>query len=156
MLVYGLAVIVFALDQLVKYIVRTSMGLNEQIAVWPHVLVLDYIQNPGAAWSMLGNARWLLILIALVVVAAVIYIQTKYRPHIAYQVGMGLVLGGALGNLCDRVVFGRVTDYIYFEIINYPVFNLADTAIVVGVLLILVRSLLSGRNEPKDSSEDVS
>lgn len=153
-LVYGLAIVVFGLDQLVKYIVRSSMVLNQEIPVWPHVLVLDYIQNPGAAWSMLGNARWLLIVIALVVIGVVIYVQTRYRPSLPFQFGMGLVLGGAMGNLMDRIVYGKVTDYVYVQVINYPVFNLADSAIVIGVLLILWQSFRSGRSERSGPSED--
>lgn len=154
MLVYGLAVIVLVLDQLVKYIVRSSLALNQLVAIWPHVLAIDYIVNPGAAWSMLGNARWLLIVIALVVIGVVIYIQTRYRPRLVYQVGMGLVLGGALGNLVDRVIYGHVTDYIYVQIINYPVFNLADSAIVVGVLLILWQSLISGNKDQNEANKE--
>ncbi|KPV45329.1 signal peptidase II [Alicyclobacillus ferrooxydans] len=154
MLVYVLAVVVFGLDQLIKYIVRTSMAVNQEIPIWPHVLVLDYIRNPGAAWGMFGNDRWLLILIALMVIGAVIYVQSRYRLRRVYQVGLGLVLGGALGNLLDRILYGKVIDYIYFQVINYPVFNLADSAIVVGVLLILLQTLRSGRNEEQKPSEE--
>lgn len=154
MLVYVLAVVVFGLDQLIKYIVRTSMAVNQEIPIWTHVLVLDYIRNPGAAWGMFGNDRWLLILIALVVIGAVIYVQSRYRLRRVYQVGLGLVLGGALGNLLDRILYGKVIDYIYFQVINYPVFNLADSAIVVGVLLILLQTLRSGRNEEQKPSEE--
>ena len=154
MLVYVLAVVVFGLDQLVKYIVRTTMAVNQMIPIWPHVLVLDYIQNPGAAWGMLGHARYFLILVALVVIGAVVYVQSKYRPKIGYQIGLGLVLGGALGNLMDRIVYGKVTDYIYFQVINFPVFNLADSAITIGVILILLLSLRSGQNRPNGPSQD--
>ncbi|QSO49484.1 signal peptidase II [Alicyclobacillus mengziensis] len=154
MLVYVLAVVVFGLDQLVKYIVRTTMAVNQMIPIWPHVLVLDYIQNPGAAWGMLGHARYFLILVALIVIGAVVYVQSKYRPKIGYQIGLGLVLGGALGNLMDRIVYGKVTDFIYFQIINFPVFNLADSAITIGVILILLLSLRSGQNRPNGPSQD--
>lgn len=155
MLVYILAVIVFGLDQLVKYTVRTSMAVNQMIPIWPHVLVLDYIRNPGAAWGMFGHARYLLILIALIVIAAVVYVQSRYRPKIGFQIGLGLVLGGALGNLMDRIVYGKVIDYIYFQIINFPVFNLADSAITIGVILILLQSIGSSQNRPNGSSEDI-
>lgn len=154
MLVYVLAVVVFGLDQLVKYIVRTTMAVNQMIPIWPHVLVLDYIRNPGAAWGMLGHARYFLIVVALIVIAAVVYVQSKYRPKIGYQIGLGLVLGGALGNLMDRIVYGNVTDYIYFQMINFPVFNLADSAITIGVIFILLLSLRSGQNRPNGPSQD--
>ncbi|MCL6453051.1 MAG: signal peptidase II [Alicyclobacillus sp.] len=148
MLVYGLAVVVYALDQWIKWVVRQHMYVGEVIPVIPHVVVLNYIRNPGAAWGLLGGSRWLLVLIAVVVVAAVVFVKSRYRLNWTTQVGLGLLLGGALGNLTDRMVWGTVVDYVYVVAIHYPVFNLADSAIVVGVLLILVRNLFgSGRKQ---------
>lgn len=147
-LVYGLAVVVYALDQWIKWVVRQHMYVGEVIPVIPHVVVLNYIRNPGAAWGLLGGSRWLLVLIAVVVVAAVVFVKSRYRLNWTTQVGLGLLLGGALGNLTDRMVWGTVVDYVYVVAIHYPVFNLADSAIVVGVLLILVRNLFgSGRKQ---------
>lgn len=145
MFVYVLAVIILALDQIVKFFIRTHMTIGREVPVFGHFLVLDYIQNPGAAWSMFGGQRGLLILIALVVIAAIVYVQVRYRPGALVQIGMGLLLGGAIGNLVDRILFGKVTDFIYIQVINYPIFNLADSAIVVGVLLILIRSFFANK-----------
>lgn len=154
MLVYGIAVIIYALDQWLKWVVRSTLSPGQAIPVWPRVLEIDYIQNPGAAWGIFGHDRWLLVVIALLVVAIVVYIRTRYRLGALTQIGLGLLLGGAIGNLTDRVIFSRVTDYIYVQIINYPVFNLADSAIVVGVILILLRTLLnpSGQDVSRDDA----
>lgn len=154
MLVYGLGAIIYILDQWIKYVVRSHMHVGQVIQVIPNVLVLNYIRNPGAAWGMFGGSRWLLVLIAVIVVGVVIYVRTRYKLSLTVQIGLGLVLGGAIGNLTDRIVFGNVVDYIYFIVIHYPVFNLADSAIVVGVLLILLKSLFGEKRYEAEQMEE--
>jgi signal peptidase II len=143
-MLYILAAVVYGTDQLLKWWVRSGMQVGGAIPVWPGVLSIHYIRNPGAAWSILSGAHGLLIVIALIVIVAVVVIERRYRPNLAVKVALALVLGGALGNLTDRVVFGLVTDYVYFDIINFPVFNLADVSIDAGVILLLWRSFKSG------------
>jgi signal peptidase II len=144
--IYVIAALVYVTDQYIKWIVKTQMGLNEAIPVLPHVLYIDYIRNPGAAWGILDHARWLLVLVALAVVAAAIYFHRRYKPGWWLTVALGLLLGGALGNMTDRILTGTVVDYIYFKIINFPVFNFADMSIDTGVIMILLKSLLMDRN----------
>lgn len=154
LLVYGLGALIYVLDQWVKYVVRSHMYVGQVIPVVPHVLVLDYIRNPGAAWGMLGGSRWLLVFIAVIVVGVVVYIRTRYKLSPVVQIGLGLLLGGAIGNLTDRIVFGNVIDYIYFIVIHYPVFNLADSAIVVGVLIILAWNLFGEKRSGTERTEE--
>lgn len=157
-MVYLIAVIIYGLDQWIKWLVRTHMTMGQEIPIIQNVLYLDYIRNPGAAFGILPNARWLLILIALIVMAAVIYAQRRFNHSLLAKLGLGLVLGGALGNLTDRLIAGTVVDYVYFSIIHFPVFNLADSAIDVGVVLLLWYSLRSdgAKKQPSTSEEEAS
>ncbi len=153
-MVYLIALVVYGLDQWLKWLVRTHLQLDHGFPVIKNVLYIDYIRNPGAAWGILPHARWLLILIAIVVMAAVIYAQRRFNDSWLAKIGLALVLGGALGNLTDRVLTGTVVDYVYFSIINFPVFNLADSAIDVGVILLLWYSLRRDRVKKHQSSEE--
>lgn len=149
---YGIAIVVFALDQWVKWLVRTHMVLGQGIGVWPPVLYLDYIRNPGGAFGILPNHRWLFVLVAVVVIAVVVWIERRWHPDWVGRIGLGLLLGGALGNLADRVIAGTVVDYVYFKIINFPVFNLADVSIDVGILVLILRSLKPAAREAEKES----
>lgn len=146
-MLYILALLVFGLDQLVKWVIRTNMSLGDTIPVWPSVVSIHYIRNPGAAWGLLDQAHWLLVLIAVLVIGVVVWIDRKYRPGPMVVIGLGFLLGGALGNLSDRVFSGTVVDYVYFEIINFPVFNLADVCIDIGVILLLWKSFRGDRQQ---------
>lgn len=111
------------------------MFLGQSIPVLPQIFHLTYIQNPGAAFGILENQRYLFILIAAVLIVAVIYFYKKIiQLSKLFQVGIALLFGGAIGNMIDRIFIGRVIDYMDFRIC--PVFNLADIAIVSGCAII--------------------
>ena len=125
------------LDQLSKLLVRRLMWEGESIVVVPRVFHLTYIRNPGAAFGLLAHQTAFFIGIALVVVGAVLF-GHRYIPDEsrAMRFALGLLAGGALGNLLDRLRFGRVVDFLDFRV--WPVFNLADTAIVIGACLLVL------------------
>ncbi|WP_303691949.1 signal peptidase II [Megamonas hypermegale] len=130
-----LVLFIILLDQLIKYFVSTNMFLGQSIPVLPQIFHLTYIQNPGAAFGILENQRYLFILIAAVLIVAVIYFYKKIiQLSKLFQVGIALLFGGAIGNMIDRIFIGRVIDYMDFRI--WPVFNLADIAIVSGCAII--------------------
>ncbi|KUO95576.1 signal peptidase II [Ferroacidibacillus organovorans] len=150
-MIFFVAALVVLFDQLVKWIVVTHMVVNQAIPVIPGVLDWLYIQNRGAAFSMLLNQRALLIGIALVVVVAIIYVNRTYaRGKRSLQIALGCLMGGATGNLLDRMVHGYVIDYIYVSVIHYPVFNIADSAIVLSVFYMVWRAWFR-----KESTRDV-
>lgn len=127
-----LAIIISGLDQWTKYYVQTNMVLGMSIPVIPDIFHLTYILNPGAAFGILENQRLFFVIIAVAMVVAVVY----FYPHIARQplllrLGAGLLTGGAIGNCIDRIKTGAVVDFFDFRI--WPIFNVADIAIVVGV-----------------------
>ncbi len=157
---FGLVTIpVIALDQLTKQVVRSHMALYQSIPLVNHYLDLTYTQNPGAAFSMLANAppwareAFLLSLSAIAIVVLGVLIARSGRVSLT-SAAFALICGGATGNLIDRATNGRVIDFIrahYYDW-NFPVFNVADSAITIGVSLIILLSLFGGEDSARDSA----
>jgi signal peptidase II len=155
---------VIVLDQLTKTLVQAHMALYESIALIPNYLDLTYTLNPGAAFSMLADAppwvrkAFLLSMACAAIIVLVALIVRAERVSIN-SVAFALILGGATGNLIDRALRGgRVIDFVrahYYDL-SYPVFNVADSAISIGVALIIVAAFFGGDDEPKqDRSSQV-
>ena len=136
-------VIVLIFDQGTKLMVKTTMSLYESIPLIPNIFHLTYIVNPGAAFGLLANQRVFFIVITTIILLAVIYFYKQLKgPHLLLRIALGMVVGGALGNLVDRVRMGTVTDFFDFRI--WPVFNIADSAIVLGMIYISYQLLFRG------------
>ncbi len=140
---YAVAGGAFALDQAVKAWLRATVPVGGMVPVLPHVFQLTHTQNRGMAFSLLEGATGLLAVAALVVIAAIVYAQRRIGSRLPALLGVALALplGGALGNLLDRVRLGYVTDLFDLTLINFPVFNVADAAITVGIGLLAWRTL---------------
>jgi signal peptidase II len=142
------ATLAVALDQMSKALVRASIGPNETVTVIPGVLEIVHVRNAGAAFGMLQGRQTFLIAVAVFMLCAVAVYWWRVRPRSwPIIVPLGLVVGGALGNLYDRVVAGHVTDFLAFSFFA-PVYNLADSAIVVGVATLVAWVLFSQPKEP--------
>jgi signal peptidase II len=139
----AIAVAVFSLDQGIKSLVEDSMRVGQSISLVPGLLDITYIKNDGGAFGILGGSRLILLAGSAVAVVVVLWMLLSGRPTRLVTVGCGLILGGAAGNLLDRLASGEVTDYVHFSF--WYIFNAADTAIVVGVGLLLLSAL---RPEP--------
>lgn len=139
----AVAVAVFLFDQGIKSLVESSMQVGQSISLVPGLLELTYIKNDGGAFGILGGSRLLLLAGSAIAVGVVLWMLFSGRPTRFAALGCGLILGGAAGNLLDRLTNGEVTDYVHFSF--WYIFNAADTAIVVGVGLLLLSSL---RSEP--------
>ena len=147
---------IILLDQATKLFVQAHMALYESIAIIPNYLDITYTLNPGAAFSMLADApQWvrelflLSMACAAIVVLAVLIVRSD-RVSVS-SVAFALIMGGAMGNLIDRAVRGRVIDFMrahYYDL-NYPIFNVADSAISIGVALIILTALFGHEDEPK-------
>src|ERR687890_1204407 len=135
----AIAVAVFFIDQGLKSLVENSMRVGESISLVPGFLDLTYIKNDGGAFGILGGSRLLLLAGSTVAVVVVLWLLLSGRPTRLATVGCGLILGGAAGNLLDRLASGEVTDYVHFSF--WYIFNAADAAIVVGVGLLLLSAL---------------
>jgi signal peptidase II len=148
-ILYGAAVAVYLLDRLTKYLAARYLAGEPPVQVIPHVVQLRYTTNAGGAFGLFGGQPWLFFG-ATVVVCAAIAIGSARLSSTGSAIGFGLILGGALGNLTDRIirgpgVSGRVIDFIDFRI--WPVFNAADSAIVIGALIVLLAGLRRSRDE---------
>lgn len=137
---------VFVLDQLVKNYVVTHMMLNESLPVIPGVFHLTYIRNAGAAFGLLQHHTWFFLVVAAVLAAATVYFLPRLSDYGSlFHWGLALLVGGAAGNAWDRLQSGVVIDFLDCRI--WPVFNIADMAIVVGVAGVLYGLCRSGNRE---------
>ena len=131
------------LDQLVKIYVVSNMKLGESIPVVQDIFHLTYVLNPGAAFGILENHRWFFIAICIAILLGVaIFYKSIRRECAMFRYGLGLLLGGAVGNLIDRIQNGLVVDFLDFRI--WPVFNIADIAICVAAVMLVVSLLNEG------------
>jgi signal peptidase II len=147
------AILVIALDQLSKWWIRALFELYEAIPVFPGLQII-YVRNLGAAFSFLSSAggwqRWFFIVLSVLAsIAIVIWISRLSKQRRLEALGLSLVLGGAIGNLVDRVLLGYVVDFIdvYYQSWHWPVFNVADSAITVGVAIMIIDILFYQRHE---------
>jgi len=139
MLYYLLAICLVVIDQIVKWWVRGNIPLGEAIPFIPHVMDLTYVQNTGAAFSSFSGMTWLLAAVSLVASAVVAdLLRRDFFPGKWGRLCLALILGGAVGNLIDRVALGFVTDMFETTFITFAVFNVADICVVVGGLLMVV------------------
>jgi signal peptidase II len=148
----ALALVVFVVDQGIKSVVEGSMRVGESISLVSGFLSLTYIKNDGGAFGILGGSQMILLVGSTVAVAVVLWMLLSGRPSVPTMLGCGLILGGAAGNLLDRLSSGEVTDYIHFSF--WYIFNAADAAIVVGVALLLLSALRSDRAGQRPAVDD--
>ena len=142
-----LAIVVVIVDQLTKYIASNSLEMFQPVAVMP-MFNWTLMHNTGAAFSFLAEAggwqRWFFAFIALIVSAVIVFWIKRLEAHEKWQaISLALILGGAIGNVIDRIWLGYVVDFIdvYYKTLHWPAFNIADSAINVGVAMIIIESI---------------
>lgn len=148
-----LAGLVLALDQLTKWLVSTRMEMFQEIPVIHGFFSLQYVLNPGAAFGMLANQRWLFVLVALAAVGAMGYFLRHPEAKLpVMKWAMGLLVGGALGNMVDRIRSGKVVDFFlfYWKDYSFPNFNVADIGITVGVGLFILHLIFTGEKQQRE------
>ena len=155
-----LSAVVVALDQLTKGWAETALVLHQPLQVVPS-FNLTLVYNQGAAFSFLSDAggwqRWLFSGLALAVSLAIVWwLRGLDRRQRLAAVGLALILGGALGNLWDRVLLGHVIDFVdvYYATWHWPAFNIADSAITVGAVLMIVDAMFGRQPEERDDGTD--
>ena len=145
---YLISLSIFLLDILTKNYIQNKIMYGEQVEI-TSFLSFVHFQNPGAAFSFLsdqgGWQRYFLIVISLLAVIYIPWLINQYKKNMLIVIGLLLILGGAIGNLYDRISYGYVIDFIYLHIAEFywPAFNVADSAISIGVLLFLYGSFRS-------------
>ncbi|PLS06482.1 signal peptidase II [Neobacillus cucumis] len=154
MFYYLIAIFVILLDQFTKWLIVKNMFLGESITIIDNVLYITSHRNRGAAWGILQGQMWLFYVITIVVIVAIIYYLYKAaRGKMLLGVSLALMLGGAIGNFIDRVLRKEVVDFIHTYIFsyNFPVFNIADSSLVIGVILLMIQMLLDERGSKEKS-----
>jgi signal peptidase II len=139
--------VVYVLDRVSKILVENQLQGREPVELIPGVLQIRFTTNPGGAFGLFGEWSWLFVLVSVAVIVVVV-LASRSLPSTATAVGLGLILGGALGNLTDRLVrgsglSGEVVDFIDLHV--WPVFNLADTGIVIGAAVLLISGVRRDR-----------
>ena len=148
MFYYLIAVFVILLDQFTKWLIVSKMQFGESIPIIDQVLYITSHRNRGAAWGILQGQMWLFYVITLIVIIAIIYyIQKAAKGKRLLGTSLALMLGGAIGNFIDRVFRKEVVDFIHTYIFdyNFPVFNIADSCLVIGVILLMIVMLRDER-----------
>ncbi len=150
-LLYSVAAAAYVLDRLSKVLAERHLQGRPPIEIIEGLFQLRFITNPGGAFGLFGGMAWLFVAVSVVVTVAVVW-ASRDLPSAHAAVGMGLVLGGAVGNLTDRLIrgpgfSGRVVDFLDFT--AWPAFNVADAAIVLGAAILLVGAF---RGEPADEA----
>ncbi|GGJ86569.1 lipoprotein signal peptidase [Lentibacillus kapialis] len=149
---YILALFVVVIDQLSKWIVVNMMELGEQITVIGNFFNLTSHRNSGAAWGILQGKMGFFYVITVIVVIGLIYFMQKHaRESKPLAIAISLILGGAIGNFIDRLFRKEVVDFFDFNILgyDYPIFNIADSSLVVGVILVLIITIIDERKEKR-------
>lgn len=138
---YILALFLIALDQWTKWLVVKNMEIGESIPIIENFLYITSHRNRGAAWGILQGQMWFFYIITVIVIIGIVYYMGKYaKGKWLLGVSLSLMLGGAIGNFIDRVFRKEVVDFINTYIFSYdfPIFNVADSALVVGVGLLMI------------------
>jgi len=135
--IFSTALIVILFDQITKFLIRINFQLNETFPIIKNIFHLTYIQNFGAGFGILQQQKWILIFISLIVVGVILFYFDRIKDkEILLQVLVGFILGGTIGNLIDRVIYGFVIDFIDFKI--WPIFNVADSFVTIGVIGLII------------------
>ena len=156
----AIAVLVFAIDIIAKYIIDAKIESGSEVRVIPYVIDFTNVHNYGAAWGMLSGKQAFLIFLTVLFIAVFIwyYIKEKNKTWLL-TISFGLLLAGCFGNLFDRVFFGYVRDFLMFDFWKaFPVFNFADVALFVGVILFVIYLSLyfakKGKDKKKEKEEE--
>ncbi|AYB45523.1 signal peptidase II [Paenibacillus lautus] len=160
MVYYLIAFVLFLIDQGTKYLIASRLELYEQIPVIGDFFLITSSRNRGAAFGILQDQLWFFIIVTIIVVGGIVWYLRKVSKEgrKLLPTALALVLGGALGNFIDRLIMGEVVDFLQFNFGSYtfPIFNIADSCIVIGVGLIILDTLLEGRREKMQTTSEVS
>ena len=140
-----ITLIIIIFDVISKIFISNILILNKSITIIPNLFYLTYTHNYGGAWSIFDNSTLFITIVSFLIIIGIIYYLFKNKVTKKIEIiGYSLLLGGAIGNLIDRIVYGYVIDFLDFYIFKYdfPIFNVADIGIVVGIILLLVSMIL--------------
>ena len=136
-IIFSVALFIIILDQLTKILVRHYLKLNQSIRIIKNILHLTYITNTGSAFGLFKGFNLVFLLFSIIVIIVIFYFMKNIKENEkTLQFSIGLLLGGTIGNLIDRLLYGTVTDFIDFRI--WPVFNAADSAVTISIIFLII------------------
>ena len=149
-----ISVIIFAIDQMSKAIVDITLKVGQSIPVIKNFFYITYYHNTGAAWGILNNRISFLVILSFVILLIIYRYMYSFKLNKRNTIAFGLLIGGIFGNLVDRIIFGHVKDFfdIYIFNYNYPIFNISDCAIVIGIVLLVIAVFKGEEVNGKNSS----
>ncbi|MGM0253771.1 MULTISPECIES: signal peptidase II [unclassified Enterococcus] len=146
-----ISALIIGLDQWVKWLIVDNFALGETKSVIPGILSLNHIRNLGAAWSLLEGKMWFFTVVTIIAVVVILTLMIKNRSNGNrwFMIGLTLILAGAIGNFIDRVRLGYVIDMFQTDFVNFPIFNVADISLVIGVICVLIYIILDEKEQRK-------
>ena len=147
--------ILLIIDIVVKLIIKNTMLLYESVSIIPNFFNITYVKNSGAAFSILQGKQIFLIILACIVIISILYYLNKDKLNNIKNIYYSLLLSGIFGNLLDRIIYNGVIDYLDFKIFSYdfPIFNLADIFIFLGVFLVILEGIIGDKNGNRSKSK---
>ena len=152
-MIWGFVIIIgcIGLDQITKAIARSSLKPKGSITIIKNFFKFTYVENKGGAWGAFSGKLWLFIIITVIALGIMFYLLKDFnlQNNKMYSIGLCLIIAGAIGNFIDRLALKYVTDFLDFYIFGYdfPVFNVADICIVIGVFMLIVQILFFSKAE---------
>ena len=152
--VFALMLGVVVLDQITKWLAVVYLKSIDTLPLWQDVLHLTYYENPGAAFGILTEHRWVFMIISTLAIIALSYYLIRQRPENFWvKLSLGMIVGGGVGNMIDRVILGYVIDFIDFCLIDFAIFNIADSFVTVGAGIMIVYLIVDLVRESRKEKE---
>ena len=151
---YIIAILILIIDQVSKSLIEVFFKFNESIQIIKDFFYITVVHNTGGAWSIFDNHSYFFILFSIIAVIILIKFMFSFKNNLRNNIAFSLTIGGILSNLADRIFLGHVRDFLDFKLFgyNYPIFNIADIAIVIGVILLIVAIIKGEDKIERDTS----
>ena len=145
---YIIALIILIIDQISKSLIEVSYNLGDSISVINNFFNITVVHNTGGAWSIFNNHSYIFIIFSIIAIIVLFKFMFSFKNNYRNNIAFALTIGGILSNLADRIFLGYVRDFLDFKIFNYdyPIFNIADITIVIGIMLLII-AIIKGEDK---------
>lgn len=151
---YVMAIFILILDQISKSLIEIYFKLNESVIIIKNFFSLTVVHNTGGAWSILNNHGYIFIIASILALIIIVKFMFSFKNNLRNNIAFACTCAGIMSNLADRLFLGYVRDFLDFKILgyDYPIFNIADIAIVIGVILLII-AIIKGEDKFEKSSK---
>lgn len=152
--VFGLTLLILIIDQVSKSLIEVFLDFGKSVVVIKNFFYITVVHNTGGAWSIFENYSYIFILLSIVALVLIMKLMFNFKNNWRNNIAFACTSGGILSNLADRIFLGHVRDFLDFKIFgyDYPIFNIADIAIVIGVILLVI-AIIKGEDKVESSSK---